>query len=162
VKQNLRRGIKITIGLILILFLLSVVSGKNTPEAISGILSITLILFATLLLSLLLDDRIKFGIERGRYSWLYLLLLFVVGVLIAVNLIMGVKFENLIKLATFSLLIIFATVITLILLNLVRFEKKTDFSLKDLIKLIGVASLLALLIGGVVVLLEFSDYVLWR
>jgi len=160
VKQNLRKGFKITIGLILILFLLSVASGRSISESISGILSTTLILFATLFLSLLLEDRIKFGIERGRYFWLYLLLLLIFGILITVNLLMGVKFENLIKLASFSLLIIFAMVITPILLRLARFEKKADLSLRDLIKLTGIALLLALLAGGVVVLLKLSSYVL--
>ncbi len=159
-KQNLRKGFKITIGLILILFLLSVASGRSISESISGILSTTLILFATLFLSLLLEDRIKFGIERGRYFWLYLLLLLIFGILITVNLLMGVKFENLIKLASFSLLIIFAMVITPILLRLARFEKKADLSLRDLIKLTGIALLLALLAGGVVVLLKLSSYVL--
>lgn len=128
--ESLKRGFKITIGLILILFLLSMVSGKSIPETISGILSITSILFATLFLSLLLEDRIKFGIERGRYFWLYLLLLSVLGVLIAVNLLMGVKLENLIKLATFSLLIILATAVTPILLRWVRFEKRRISVLK--------------------------------
>ncbi|MBE8538992.1 hypothetical protein [Geoglobus acetivorans] len=158
--ESLKRGFKITIGLILILFLLPMVSGKSLSESISGILSITSILFATLFLSLHLEDRIKFGIERGRYFWLYLLLLSVLGVLIAVNLLMGVKLENLIKLATFSLLIILATAVTPILLRWVRFEKKADLSFKDVVKLTGVALLLALLVGGVVVLLKLSSYVL--
>jgi len=160
VKQNLRKGFKITIGLILILFLLSIVSGKSTAEVISGILSTTLILFSTLFLSLLFEDRIKSGMQKGRYFWLYLILLPIFGILIAVNLLMGVKLENLIKLATFSLLIIFAAIVTPILLRLVRFEKRADLSLRDLIKLAGVALLLALSVGGILVLLKVSGYVL--
>ena len=50
--------------------------------------------------------------------------------------------------------------ITPILLRFVRFENKADLSIRDLIKLTGIALFLALLAGGIMVSLEVLGYVM--
>jgi len=164
--KELKRGLKITLAIIFFILVLALISGR-TIEA-SGLLRIATILFLTLFIALYFKGRIKGKIEEKDYrgaliqSYLVFLLIFIIASV--VDLILGTQISSIIKSMVFFVIMGAGLIMLPIMTRLFRVElhQMYNIGLKVLLKFILISIILAVFLGGSMVLLEWLGIISWR